>query len=241
METTPLEIRTLEHVADRTWPTLERWWYDGWVLRASEGVTRRSNSMTALEPSTIDVAEKLDVVEGWFAARDLPTIVRTLPTDPDDLHQILDTRGYDRVPGAHTMTRPVGDATADPDVDITPTPDDRWLEGLSAFGDDRGRPDVMRAMLAEQPGAAYAVLEDRAIGMAAVHDGIVAVFNMAVAPDQRRRGLGTRVLDGLLAWGASQGAVQAMLQVHPANTGAIAFYEDAGFTNRYDYGYRNAP
>ena len=244
-KTTTAAITALEHVGDRTWPTLERSWYDGWLLRASEGVTGRSNSATALYPSTIDVAEKMDVVEQWFEARDLPTIVRTLPiTEPALADELVD-RGYRHEDGAHVMTRDIGDAAAATSADVTSRPEAVWLQALSTFRDDRGEPEVMRRMLLQLESAVYVSVsegaEPVAIGMGASEGDTIALFNMNVAPSERRRGLGTTVLNTLLGWGRSHGASRAMLQVHTANKAAIAFYESAGFDHRYTYVYWVAP
>ncbi len=189
--------------------------------------------------------EKLDFIESWFAERGLPAIVRSLPTDEPDLAAVLDERGYTTDAGAHVMTRPIGDVASHGAVVVEPHPDDRWLAALTEFGDDRGKPALMRRLLWALGPAAYAVIveheEPVAIGMAAVEGDTVAVYNMSVAPTARRRGLGTAVLDALVAWGASQGASTAMLQVHPSNDGGVAFYGQAGFRHRYDYRYRLAP
>jgi N-acetylglutamate synthase len=239
------EVRALEHVGDRTWPTMERYWFDGWLLRASAGVTRRSNSVTPLEPSSIDLAEKIAFVERWFAQRSLPPIVRSLPIDEAGLPKLLVARGYRHDPGAYVMTRRIGELTGRPRATVVAVPDEAWMAALSDFGDDRGNPVVMRRMLSRLGTAAYAsILEDGdpvAIGMAAVDGNTVALYNMNVAPTRRRLGLGAALLDSLLGWGVSQGAVQAMLQVQPANTGGIAFYQSADFEHRYTYSYWQAP
>lgn len=52
---------------------------------------------------------------------------------------------------------------------------------------------------------------------------------VAVAADQRRRGLGAEVLGALLETGRSQGALHATLEVASGNAAAVALYRRLGF------------
>ena len=52
---------------------------------------------------------------------------------------------------------------------------------------------------------------------------------VAVDPEQRRRGLGRIVLQGLLREGACHGAAHATLEVSSANSAALKLYASAGF------------
>lgn len=54
--------------------------------------------------------------------------------------------------------------------------------------------------------------------------------NLAVRPDQRRAGLGRALLQELLRIAKEKGCVRATLEVRPSNQGAVALYEQAGFT-----------
>jgi ribosomal-protein-alanine N-acetyltransferase len=64
---------------------------------------------------------------------------------------------------------------------------------------------------------------------------------VAVAPDERRRGLGRRVLQELMATGRARGATRATLEVAAGNGPGIALYGALGFRTagiRHGY-YRN--
>lgn len=238
-------VTRLEHVADRTWPALHAEWYDGWLLRFAAGVTGRSNSATPLRPGLDPLDSKVAHVVGRYREEGIAPMFRLTPLADAGLEELLASRGWVERTGADVMTRPVdGPWAADPAVALAEgTPPRSWLGALSALGDDRGRPAVMEHILAAIDGpVAYASIAadtgTAAIGMAAVADGIVAVYNMATAPAARRRGLGRRLLSGLLAWGSAQGATEAMLQVRPDNPAARALYRSAGFSLAYRYTYR---
>jgi [ribosomal protein S18]-alanine N-acetyltransferase len=53
----------------------------------------------------------------------------------------------------------------------------------------------------------------------------VEILNLAVSPAQRRKGVGTLLLDHVLALGASE----VFLEVRAGNKPALAFYRQAGF------------
>ncbi len=54
---------------------------------------------------------------------------------------------------------------------------------------------------------------------------------MFVKPEYRGQGLSGRLMEALIAWGKSQGAGEARLDVYAKNDPAIRAYEKAGFKN----------
>lgn len=75
------------------------------------------------------------------------------------------------------------------------------------------------------------VIDGRWAGFAAVE----------VAPDWRRRGLGTSVMAELARRALEEGASAAYLQVETDNAGARSLYDELGFTDHHAYHYRRAP
>ena len=55
------------------------------------------------------------------------------------------------------------------------------------------------------------------------------VANLAVAPSQRGRGLGRRLLEAVLEEARERGCRSVHLEVRPSNTVALSLYESAGF------------
>ena len=55
------------------------------------------------------------------------------------------------------------------------------------------------------------------------------VLTLAVAPEARRQGVGTRLLGAAMSLGGSRGAQTAFLEVSDANGAARALYRRAGF------------
>jgi ribosomal-protein-alanine N-acetyltransferase len=57
----------------------------------------------------------------------------------------------------------------------------------------------------------------------------IHINNLAVHPDRRRRGLGRRLLAGVIDAAAALGVKRATLEVRRSNLAAIRLYEQAGF------------
>jgi [ribosomal protein S18]-alanine N-acetyltransferase len=57
----------------------------------------------------------------------------------------------------------------------------------------------------------------------------VHIFRIAVAPEWRRRGIGSRLLAECLRSARSQGMSSALLEARPSNTEALSFYAKLGF------------
>ena len=74
---------------------------------------------------------------------------------------------------------------------------------------------------------------DVGIVRGALHDEAAAIgylISMWVAPDVRRRGIGSALVDAVITWARTQGLRRLLLDVSAENTSAIAFYTGKGFT-----------
>jgi len=58
---------------------------------------------------------------------------------------------------------------------------------------------------------------------------VAELQRIAVAPDRRRRGVANELLEAVRAEAGRRGAERLLLEVRETNTGALAFYERAGF------------
>ncbi len=237
-------IRRLERIGLATWPALEEAVHDGWVLRAAGGITLRSNSVSPLESLRRKLGDAIADAESWYRSRGLPPAFRLTAAAPPNLEPRLARRGYVPDPAVDVMVRPIGTAAGGAGVRLDAAPSNAWFAALMAVRFPGGTSaDVVRRMLARASGPiTYASIASSgrisAMGMGAVRDEHIAVYLMHTVPSERRRGLGTSILDGLLAWGRSEGAGAAFLQVHTENPGGLAFYRRAGFRTVYRHWYR---
>ena len=240
------EIEVLESIGHLAWPALERATVCGWLARAAGGVTRRSNSINPPGPPTTDLNDAVTAGITWLAARDLPPIFRLTPASPPMLGPLLEERGLARHRGGIILVRELGSTTLASSVEMSPTRSDEWTDVLAAQADRGGtsRPIIERLLDGHTAPTAYGLIRERdepvAIGMAVVIEGHVAIFNMYTAESHRRQGLARSVVQAMMAFGHGAGATRAFLQVHPANTSALALYISQGFSLRYEYWYHHA-
>ncbi|HEX2659257.1 MAG TPA: GNAT family N-acetyltransferase [Polyangia bacterium] len=250
------DARRIEEASLRAWPALTESDFDGWRLRFADGYTRRANSITPLQPSRLDLTDKITTCERLYAERGLPAIFRVTPFAPPALETLLNARGYSRGDQVEVRARDLR-ATAVPTKPARPLratsvrlwdlPLDRWLD---VFSDLSGSSDANRAphrrVLAAVPGErrllALAVDERPvACGMSVLHDGLLGLFDLVTARDARGRGFGSELLRRALRSGARAGAEAAYLQVLEGNDVAGRLYQRAGFEVIYRYHYREPP
>ncbi|GHI87587.1 GNAT family N-acetyltransferase [Streptomyces xanthophaeus] len=237
----------LTTVAARSWQPLESEPLGGWTLRASEGFTRRANSVLPLGDPGISLDDALARVTSWYAHRGLPAYVQAA-TGAAGTQELLcaelERRGWTSEVSAEVRIgalAPVGDVDA-PEaaaVRLTRTPDEEWLGRYGKVTD----PDLARRMLVAGPSVWFAALPGgRAIGRCVVDGRWAGFAAVTVDPAHRREGLATAVMAALAARALEEGASAAWLQVETDNAGARALYDGLGFSAHHTYHhYRAAP
>ncbi len=244
------DLRALEERALNAWPSLQQLVYDGWLLRFSQGYTRRANSVVPLYGSQLDLRQKVEVCRENYARRGLPTVFKMLPfAQAETLDQILEASGFESEAETSVQTCALyslcelaaGEAR---EVEVPPS---QWLEGyarLSAVAaDDRDRLQAIIEHIA--PPTCYMQLRHQGqvvtCGMGVVEGGYVGIFSLVTAPELRGRGYGRQLLGAIARWALARGAERAYLQVMPENEVASQLYCKLGFAECYRYWYRVGP
>jgi GNAT superfamily N-acetyltransferase len=251
----PSLVRLIEELAAHAWPAWHTESLDGWLIRHTPGVrARRSNSVLPLDWTGGPLDDRLALVEGFYASRELPARFQISPVaTPAELDSILAGRGYEIEAPVDVQTAPVSQVldltaigrlrSAPPQVHLTNEPDAPWLT-LWTDLTRRGDPAVTKERVLDRigPPAAFALVEEdakpAAVGFGVVEAGWVGVFGMGTSPEARRRGLATSILHTLGRWASDQHAESAYLQVEAENHPAHRLYERTGFATRYRYHYR---
>jgi ribosomal protein S18 acetylase RimI-like enzyme len=242
-----MQPRALEELALTTWPALQQWLYDGWVVRFAGGHTRRANSVTPLYSSRNDLAAKIAQCEQWYAAANLPTVFRlNRHTAPAAIDRLLDARGYRLVDPSLTLHRRL-DPWALP-ADLRGTLRDEALTDWLALycrlsGKALEQQHSHTAILqATPPTRIFASLWDHdqavACAVAVAHAQAISIVDVVTDPQRRQQGYASSLLGQIFAWAQQAGATDVALQVQGDNTAARSLYARLGFREVYSYWYR---
>ncbi len=237
-----ITVRGLEVVMADGWRSLEEEHLGDWLLRASHGFTQRGNSALVLGPPPLPLPGAVDVVDRWYAARDLPTRFCLITdatgaaADPIMHGELLD-RGYAAQSATLTMVAGVADLPVPtehcPHVLADASLTQAWLAAFAAYRSIM--PGVAAAILVNSRSQLFlsipgAVGENpTAIARMSVYPGWAGIHAMWVDPAHRRRGLATTVVGSIGQSAVRLQLSQVYLQVERANDAAQAAYRTMGF------------
>ncbi len=256
----------LESLMDKAWPALEREDLGvedllrgnagEWVLRASDGVTQRANSVWPRtsgggSDGNQGITRAVRAAADWYRLHRLPLIFQVFDDSRSSgLNAVLDEQRFTRQSETRIMLRgmdglPV--STSGRNVEMAEEPSEEWLHvwwSVDGRGGD-SELSVAHKILVGCP-ALYAMVRDddgvpAAVGRLALVDGWGGIYSMATSAGHRRRGYGTDVLTALLQAGTRQDLKGFWLLVTEANRGAQILYSQAGFAHSGSYLYRQAP
>jgi GNAT superfamily N-acetyltransferase len=221
----------------RAWPAREAIELDGWILCASGGYTRRTNSVQPLAAGRLDPGEKIGRCERFYGDRGQPVVFKlTEASEPPGLEALLAARGYEAAdPTSVQAIDLAGDESAiDPEARIEERPGEAWLEACASLNGVEGpHRAALRACLSIGAGS-----DVTSVALAVLTGSSAGLFAIATHPAVRGRGLGERIVQSALAWARDRSARDAWLQVVVANQGARRLYARMGFRELYRYWYR---
>jgi len=238
-------VRAYETLTLDTAPALIEATIDGWRLRASGTDTRRSNSATCVEPSSVAPAVTIAAIEQWFDAHKQERVFRmTDQLSPPGMDAQLESMGYARQVDCHFMTRALHELGGVDDAGIEAVGLDagtRLLHTLTQMDPVMADVELHRQQL-WQGDQRFVILqidgEPAAIGLARIEDSHMGIFSMHTPVAHRGRGYARRIIAALSHWGAVRGAHTAFLQVEADNATAVSVYQKAGFVPAYSYWHR---
>ncbi len=244
------EILALEEVAALGWPAIDQDWLGRWLLRAADGWTRRANSVLPLGDPGVALDEALARVEGWYRDRGLAARFQLPLAARPALDLALAERGWAASNRTLVLVAdlPAALARAEPrdlpPVELSGQPSPAWLAAYH-YRDGNPLPPLAPRILAGPDRRVFAAvtIDDAAVAIAraVVTKGWAGVTAVEVSPPWRRRGLGRRVTQAVLAWAHREGATSAYVQVAEENEAALTMYDRMRFRVHHRYVYRQAP
>jgi ribosomal protein S18 acetylase RimI-like enzyme len=240
----------VEETCLNAWPALRQVFLDGWVLRFSDGLTRRANSANPLRADYHRADALIPACEALYRRQLLPTIFRSPSIIDPDLDERLDALGYG-CEGESCILYGDIDAVAsarDPEVQLSAHPTPEWFRAMAALQNHTiEQSDIYRRIVgAIVIRAAFAALaidgEFVALAYGAHHNGLLCYESVITDSRRQRHGYARRVIATLAAWAKDEGAWGACLQVEAGNAPALALYDAIGLKTRlYRYHYRREP
>ena len=213
------QIIELEQVASNAWVAEEEERFGGWLLRANKGVTRRANSVLPLGPPPLPLDESIERVISFYKERNLvPRFQMTETSKPVELDRDLSERGFSVGLQVEIHTAAINHLIQkEPSFDVMISNDisDGWMSVYSeASGYDASTMETRRELMKRTPlTKAFALAKfDRelaGVGFGVVGGKWLGLFNIAVHPTMRGRGVALAVNTALAKWGHQRGARSA--------------------------------
>ena len=236
-------VAEIETHSVHAWPaTVVEAWSDGWIMRATPGLLGRGRSNHALTPARpLDRSEYDGALARVAEFASVNGIECGVQVGPLEIHiPLLDElsgRGWNIQQAVVVMTGETEFVSlgSDPSFSLEVT-DSATPEWIDAWRHCDARPDVeehVQTVFPRMAGMArFAHAGNRACGISVEFNGIVGLFCIAVSPDERRQGLGKKLVRGMLA---QHSGSLTYLQVFSENIAGLALYESLGFQEEYRY------
>lgn len=249
------DFKKLQEILMNSWPAKYYYFLNGWILRFTEGVTSRANSV--LPFNYMGNVNKLDrdikLVEKAYRSYNLPTIF-TIPEyfEPTGLDLKLLEYGYVQV-GSITNTmiisiqklrnKPINDKFSYLFYSNRVTKFSSFLAKYSKR--DQYAQNVLEALANRiiVPIKCFIVAEykKKVVGtLMGILDpnGFLYIADVLVHPDFQRQEIATSMFFKLINnWAIANGVEAIWLQVEIENKGAMDLYKKLGFKKTYSYYY----
>ena len=126
----------IEEACWNAFPSLSQVLLGDWLLRFSEGLTRRANSVNPLNARCEDIAAAIAAGEALYHAQGLPAIFRVPTIVAPALDRELAARGYTSEGESCVLYGAIGGLTVgagtpDPAVQLSSCPEPQWLRAMA--------------------------------------------------------------------------------------------------------------
>lgn len=240
----------VEETTLNAFPSLRQIIYGDWLLRFSDGFTRRANSINprAARIETLDV--DIETCAALFRQGGQQPIFRVPEICDSRLDARLESLGYTAEGGTLTLFGDLAETEAKPDpaAEILSRPSREWFDAMAVLQKRNATQNAAfeRIMGAIAVPAAFAGLREdgelTALTLGAVHDGLLCFESVVTGERHRGKGHARRLLASLNAWAVGLGAKGVCLQVEATNEAGRALYDRLGLkTTLYRYHYRRSP
>lgn len=234
-------VADLFRTIEATWPPVRVTTCEGWTVPEGHGGGQRVSAATAHDETAVEHLAAMEQAQRDVGQRPL-VMVRS---GEDSLDAHLEAAGYtlkDRTLVLTVSTETLADSPAP----LATYPVWPPLAAQLEIWSDGGVGPERVAVMERASGAKTAILgrlgdELAATAFVACHGEIAMLHALEVAPDVRRKGVGSAMMRAAGAWAKDAGAAVFSVLVVEANEAAVALYSKLGFEEVAAYHYRRAP
>ncbi len=249
------EIRRLQEILMNVWPAHHYYFLNGWILRFTNGVTARANSVFPLNytGNVNNLDQDIKFVEKAYKFYDLPTIF-TIPDffEPNNLDAKLLKHGYQQS-GCITYTM-INSAQELIDEKINEEftyivhseRTNKYSNFMAKFTlrnqeAQKVLGELSNRIIIPQKRFIIAEYDNKVIGtLTGILDphGFLYIVDVLVHPDFRRQKIATSMFFSIInKWGMLNDVKTIWLQVETENIEAMNLYSNLGFKKAYSYYY----
>ena len=240
-----LRIAELENLSSRTWPALKSQQLGNWIIRISDGVTYRANSVLVQgsppwgEPG-VDIEQAISSVEKIYSDANLPAVFHCPLPLYQELKDYLMERGWKEKVGAAFLISDI-----ESQADLTPL---FQIKNVELFCDSKPSPEflalhgdeILETIMTSYPAHYISLRMDGKIvatARLAILDSWSILTRLFVAQSHRRLGLAELLMQASTNISLDHGADKISLQLDQSNTAAQKLYEKLGFRAHHTYSF----
>jgi hypothetical protein len=242
-----VNYKIIEELNLNNWQPLSTLLYDGWVLRFSNGYTKRANSINPIHYSTYDLNQKIKECEKIYSNNDLRTTFKITPfVKPENLDDILEEKDYSLIDSTSVQTMDL-DRIIEPtlhSVKLDTNINVGWINHFCRLNNvEENNKNTMVQMLSNIVTkkcfiSLYHQGDVIACGLGVIEREYIGLYDIVTDSNFRNRGFGEQLILNLLKWGKENGAKYSYLAVLFNNDPALRLYSKIGYSEIYKYWYR---
>ena len=242
---------TIEQLSLKQWPSIQTINVGSWQVRLANGFTKRANCVSVTDVNQTELQSSIEKCEQIYEEHQLPTTFKlTSFAHADELDHILQLQGYKKTDTTNVMIKSLSeDGTACSDSSLyTYRVKDyisvKWLADYCRLSmiSESNIPTIIDLLTKTEGNVRFVQIFDGkkviAVGLTVITDGIAGFYNVIVDSHYRKQGVGTMLMQILMEQAKLNGAESYSISVVAENMAAVKLYHKFGFTDYYQYWYR---
>lgn len=247
-------IQRIEELSMNAIPSLSTTFHKGWIMRRSDKLSKRANSVYPLYDATDNMDSSIKRCEAYYHAHNQQTIfkITELPAALSVDEKLIE-KNYKQVAITNILTLALENLSpsitsqeleSDYSLEIYDHLDPSWFDAYIKLNKiDSNKKDIFKSMLHSTSCEIMAIAlyykgDIIGIGYGAGEDGYLGVYGIAISEDYRQRGLGLLLMNSLHRSACDTGYHTAYLMVVDDNKIAKNLYAKLGYSHLYKYWYR---